>query len=90
MKKFEIYELREVLNYDSHREKVFTFYERLCIHKAISHHLSFEEKKELNVELTTKVKQVLEHMSIHNIDTVDVIYRIDPTTYKITTYENGK
>lgn len=90
MKKFEIYELRDVLNYDSHRENVFTFYERLCIHKAISHHLSFEEKKELNVSLAMKVKQVLEHMNRHNIDTVDVIYKIDPITYKITTYENGK
>lgn len=50
---------RQVLNYDSYGRRCLKFMERIAIHSAISHRLTYERDKELSPELAMKVLQIL-------------------------------
>lgn len=50
---------RQVLNYDSYGRRCLKFSERIAVHAAISHRLTYERDKDLKHELAMKVLQIL-------------------------------
>lgn len=83
MKEYPIFELREVLNYDTYRQQVFSFYERLCLHKAISDALSYCRECELEGELAIKVTKLLAYIKQNNIRPVKKVVSMNFQTNKI-------
>lgn len=76
------FDLRDLLNYDTHTKKIFTYDERIALHKAVGKALNgfgFE----LSNKLMRKVKEVFVEMELTEWEAVTGRYVEDSTTHEI-------